>query len=101
MRYFALRRGRCFLTVTASGEMIPCGEFIGLKNSSGGNIFKTGIREAMESAPFQKIRSRFVEKIAECDVCLYRNICGAPCPAELGARVIVSRRRYSASFTRR
>ncbi|MEK6563880.1 MAG: peptide-modifying radical SAM enzyme CbpB [Candidatus Omnitrophota bacterium] len=77
--------GRCFLTVTASGEMIPCGEFIGLKNSSGGNIFKTGIREAMESAPFQKIRSRFVEKIAECDVCLYRNICGAPCPAELGA----------------
>ncbi len=77
--------GRCFLTVTASGEMIPCGEFIGLKNSSGGNIFKTGIKEAMESTPFQKIRSRFVEKIAECDVCVYRNICGAPCPAELGA----------------
>ncbi len=77
--------GRCFLTVTASGEMVPCGEFIGLKDSSGGNIFKTGIKEAMESAPFQKIRSRFVEKIAECDACLYRNICGAPCPAELGA----------------
>ena len=77
--------GRCFLTVTASGEMIPCGEFIGLKNSSGGNIFKTGIKEAMQSAPFQKIRSRFVEKIAECDACLYRNICGAPCPAELGS----------------
>jgi len=75
--------GRCFLTVTASGEMIPCGEFIGLKGSSGGNIFKTGIKEAMESAPFQKIRSRFVEKIAECDICLYRNICGSPCPAEL------------------
>ena len=77
--------GRCFLTVTASGEMIPCGEFIGLKNSSGGNIFKTGIKEAMQSAPFQKIRSRFVEKIAECDACLYRNICGSPCPAELGS----------------
>lgn len=75
--------GRSFLTVTASGEMIPCGEFIGLKGSSGGNIFKTGIKEAMESAPFQKIRSRFVEKIAECDSCLYRNICGSPCPAEL------------------
>lgn len=78
--------GRCFLTVTASGEMLPCGEFIGLKNSSGGNIFKTGIKEAMQSAPFQKIRSRVVEKIAECDVCPYRNICGSPCPAELGAR---------------
>ncbi len=77
--------GRCFLTVTASGEMIPCGEFIGLEGSSGGNIFKTGIKEAMESAPFQKIRSRFVEKIAECDICLYRNICGSPCPAELEA----------------
>jgi uncharacterized protein len=88
--------GRCFLTVTASGEMIPCGEFIGLKNSSGGNIFsaqggsayggKTAIEQAMQSAPFQKIRSRFVEKIAECDSCLYRNICGSPCPAELEAR---------------
>ena len=77
--------GRCFLTVTASGEMIPCGEFIGLKDSSGGNIFRTGIKEAMRSAPFQKIRSRFVEKIAECDACLYRNICGSPCPAELGS----------------
>jgi len=77
--------GRCFLTVTASGEMIPCGEFIGLKDSSGGNIFRTGIKEAMQSAPFQKIRSRFVEKIAECDACLYRNICGSPCPAELGS----------------
>lgn len=75
--------GRCFLTITASGEMIPCGEFIGLKNSSGGNIFNASIADAMESAPFQKIRSRFVEKISECDSCLYRNICGAPCPAEL------------------
>ena len=78
--------GRCFLTVTASGEMIPCGEFIGLKDSSGGNIFHSGIKEAMQSESFQKIRSRFVEKIAECDVCLYRNICGSPCPAELEAR---------------
>jgi uncharacterized protein len=24
-----------------------------------------------------------VEKIPECDACLFRNICGAPCPAEL------------------
>lgn len=77
--------GRCFLTVTASGEMIPCGEFIGLKGYSGGNIFNTGIKEAMQSEPFQKIRSRFVEKISECDSCLYRNICGSPCPAELGS----------------
>lgn len=77
--------GRCFLTITASGEMIPCGEFIGLKGFSGGNIFDTGIKQAMQSNPFKKIRERIVEKIDECKVCALRNICGAPCPAELHA----------------
>ena len=75
--------GRCFLTITASGEMIPCGEFIGLKGYSGGNIFKTGIADAIQSAPFKKIRGRIVEKIDKCRTCVVRNICGAPCPAEL------------------
>ncbi len=75
--------GRCFLTITTSGEMIPCGEFIGLDGSSGGNIFKTTISKAMQSKPFKKIRARIVEKIDECKVCEFRNICGAPCPAEL------------------
>src|SRR3990167_910485 len=79
--------GRCFLTVTASGEMVPCGEFIALKGFSGGNILNgAGIKEAMVSKPFQQIRARFVEKIDECNSCSYRNICGAPCPAELEAR---------------
>lgn len=78
--------GRCFLTITASGEMIPCGEFIGLKGFSGGNIFKTGIKQAMQSAPFRKIRARIVEKITDCKACVFRNICGAPCPAELYSR---------------
>lgn len=77
--------GRCFFTITAAGEMIPCGEFIGLKGFSAGNIFKTSIRQAMESAPFKKIRGRIVEKISECNRCALRNICGAPCPAELHA----------------
>ncbi|MFH0771605.1 MAG: peptide-modifying radical SAM enzyme CbpB [Candidatus Omnitrophota bacterium] len=75
--------GRCFLTVTAAGDMIPCGEFIGLKGFSGGNIFKTDIERAMQSLPFKKIRGRIVEKITECRICNFRNICGAPCPAEL------------------
>lgn len=75
--------GRCFLTITASGRMIPCGEFIGLKGFSGGNIFKTSLKQAMQSGPFKKIRQRFVEKISECKICIFRNICGAPCPAEL------------------
>ncbi len=77
--------GRCFLTITASGDMIPCGEFIGLKGFNGGNIFKDPIDRAMASKPFKKIRSRIVEKINECDTCTFRNICGAPCPAELHA----------------
>ncbi len=74
---------RCFFTITAKGEMIPCGEFIGIKGFSGGNIFKTSITKAMVSKPFKNIRDRFVEKIRECNVCDFRNICGAPCPAEL------------------
>lgn len=75
--------GRCFLTITAKGNMIPCGEFMGLKKFSGGNIFNTSISKAMQSPPFKAIRRRVVEKIPECDICAFRNICGAPCPAEL------------------
>lgn len=75
--------GRCFFTITAKGEMVPCGEFIGIKGFSGGNIFNDSIAAAMESAPFRKIRARIVEKVGECDICDFRNICGAPCPAEL------------------
>lgn len=77
--------GRCFLTITASGDMIPCGEFIGIKGFSGGNIMTTGIRRGLQSRPFRKIRGRIVEKIEECRQCIYRHICGAPCPAELHA----------------
>lgn len=77
--------GRCFLTITAKGNMIPCGEFIGLRGFSGGNIFKTSIGKAMKSLPFRKLRARSVEKINECNICILRNICGAPCPAELNA----------------
>lgn len=75
--------GRCFFTVTATGDIVPCGEFIGIKEFSAGNIFKTSISQAMSSKPFRKIRGRTVEKIKECADCRLRNMCGAPCPAEL------------------
>lgn len=79
--------GRCFLTVSASGDIFPCGEFLGLGVFKGGNIFKKGltssIKQAMDSAAFKRVRARVVEKIEECSVCVYRNFCGAPCPAEL------------------
>ncbi len=78
--------GRTFLTVTAEGAMVPCGEFIGFQEFSGGNIFKTSIVHAMKSRPFQEIRARMVEKIDECDTCDFRHICGSPCPAEMHAR---------------
>ena len=73
------------MTVTANGDMVPCGEFIGLKEFAGGNIFETSISEAMNSESFKKIRARIVEEIPECSSCVLRNICGAPCPAELYA----------------
>lgn len=78
--------GRTFLTVTADGAMVPCGEFIGFKEFSGGNIFRTSIDKAMNSKPFKQIRERMVEKIDECDTCDFRHICGSPCPAEMYAR---------------
>jgi uncharacterized protein len=78
--------GRTFLTITADGDMVPCGEFISMKEFSGGNIFKTSIATAMKSKQFKEIRSRVVEKIDECDTCDFRHICGSPCPAEMQAR---------------
>lgn len=75
--------GRTFLTVTANGDMIPCGEFIGFKEFTGGNIFKTSIEKAMNSEPFKEIRSRVVEEMKECNLCDFRHICGSPCPAEM------------------
>lgn len=77
--------GRRFLTIAANGDMIPCGEFLGFKEFHGANIFDSSIDEAMESKAFRMVRSRVVEKIPECDVCAVRNICGAPCPAEVYA----------------
>ncbi|GAB4535533.1 MAG: peptide-modifying radical SAM enzyme CbpB [Thermodesulfovibrionia bacterium] len=78
--------GRTFLTVTANGDMIPCGEFIGLKEFTGGNIFETSISKAMNSRPFKDVRARIVERIDECRTCDFRHICGSPCPAEMYSR---------------
>jgi|Deesub1362A_J573_1020465.scaffolds.fasta_scaffold01110_9 uncharacterized protein len=78
--------GRTFLTITANGDMLPCGEFTGFREFSGGNIFKTSIEKAMRSKPFRAVRARMVEKIEECNTCDYRHICGSPCPAEMYGR---------------
>ncbi len=90
--------GRTFLTVTADGAMVPCGEFIGFKEFSGGNIYKTSIAKAMNSKPFKEIRSRMVENIEECDVCDFRHICGSPCPAEMYARGNINKKAVFCDF---
>lgn len=90
--------GRTFLTVTADGAMVPCGEFIGFKEFSGGNIFRTSIDTAMNSKPFKEIRARIVENIDECDTCDFRHICGSPCPAEMYARGNINKKAIFCDF---
>ncbi len=75
--------GRRFFSVTANGECYPCGEFIGMQEFTGGSIFNSTIEEISDSDGFRKVMSRTVEWIAECNICLFKNICGAPCPAEI------------------
>lgn len=74
---------RFFMAITAEGNMLPCSEFLGIKEFRAGNIFKDDIEDALRSPQFKRVRARVVEKIAECRACVYRNICGTPCPGEV------------------
>ncbi|MDD5085682.1 MAG: peptide-modifying radical SAM enzyme CbpB [Candidatus Omnitrophica bacterium] len=74
--------GRCFFAVSASGDMFPCSEFIGLKKFRGGNIFRNKIRKVIESKPFRFVTERRIEDIRPCSNCAIRHFCGSPCPAE-------------------
>jgi uncharacterized protein len=71
--------GRRFFAVTPDG-LFPCSEFIGLEK------FRVGFENLnnLENA-FRDVRSRKVELIEDCKECLYRNVCGSPCPAEVYA----------------
>lgn len=77
--------GRCFFAVAATGQVVPCSEFIGFPEFSGGNLFDTPLPEILESTPFQRMKSRVVEDIDPCRRCAVRHYCGAPCPAEVYA----------------
>lgn len=71
--------GRRFLSVTPDG-IFPCGEFIGFEE------FRVSLDELENAGKhFENVRKRTVEWIEECRDCAYRNICGAPCPAEIYA----------------
>jgi len=74
--------GRCFFAVSASGDMFPCSEFLGMQEFNGGNLFRNKIDTVLKSDAFQKVTSRKVENITPCSHCAIRHFCGAPCPAE-------------------
>jgi len=74
--------GRRFLSIAADGTAYPCGEFIG-SSFDGGNIFSSNFTEILNSENFIRIRQRTVEAIPDCKECIFRNVCGCPCPAEL------------------
>ncbi len=77
---------RRFFAVMADGTSVPCGEFIGLTDFHGPNLVEESVEQALTADSFKDVRSRVVEEITECSQCLYRNICGAPCPAEVYAQ---------------
>lgn len=72
--------GRRFFALTPDG-IFPCGEFIGIED------FRIPLNTIQEpeklKKSFENVRSRIVERIEECRDCLWRNICGSPCPAEV------------------
>lgn len=74
--------GRRFFAVSADG-IYPCGEFIGMEE------FRANLSALSDwSSLFEKfevVRKRTVEQIEECRNCEFRNLCGAPCPAEIYA----------------
>ncbi|MCS7130587.1 MAG: peptide-modifying radical SAM enzyme CbpB [Archaeoglobaceae archaeon] len=74
--------GRRFFALTPDG-IFPCSEFVGIEN------FKIPLEVLEDPVKLREslgaIRVRFVEKIEECKDCVYRNICGSPCPAEVYA----------------
>ncbi|MCS7144066.1 MAG: peptide-modifying radical SAM enzyme CbpB [Archaeoglobaceae archaeon] len=74
--------GRRFFALTPDG-IFPCSEFVGIEN------FKIPLEVLDDPLKLREslgvIRVRVVEKIEECKDCVYRNICGSPCPAEVYA----------------
>ncbi|HBZ55211.1 MAG TPA: peptide-modifying radical SAM enzyme CbpB [Syntrophobacteraceae bacterium] len=77
--------GRCFVAVSALGDVFPCSEFIGFPESKGGNLQEHSLDAILQSRSFQEVTSRKAEDFAPCAGCSIRHFCGAPCPAEIKA----------------
>ncbi len=74
--------GRSFFALAANGDLYPCSEFLGLPAFGGGNLFRDGLAEALDTSAFRSVTERKVEDIEPCRGCVIRHFCGAPCPAE-------------------
>ena len=70
--------GRRFISITPDG-VYPCGEFIGMEE------FRSHLDDALSLRTFEDVTGRKVEDIEECRDCVFRHLCGAPCPAEVYA----------------
>lgn len=77
--------GRRYVAVAANGNAYPCGEFIGMEDFIGGNIFTDSIESIVSSKNLLKVTRRSVDNIPECKTCTFKNMCGSPCPAEMYA----------------
>lgn len=73
--------GRRFFAISPAG-IYPCGEFIGLEEF---RLDFSSLKNWEILDSFTGVRQRTVEKIGECRDCEFRNLCGAPCPAEVYA----------------
>jgi uncharacterized protein len=74
---------RRFFYILPDNSTTPCGEFIPITSSRGAGIIDNSFESVLDSQAFKDVRTRAVESIKECAQCLYRNICGAPCPGEI------------------
>lgn len=75
--------GRCFVAVSAHGDVFPCSEFISFPEFKGGNLYSDTLPSILESKPFVDVTTRKVEDIQPCSDCAIKHFCGAPCPAEV------------------
>lgn len=74
---------RRFFYIMADTTTTPCGEFIANPSFRAESIREHSFEAILDSKPFQDVRNRIVESIEDCKQCIYRNLCGAPCPGEI------------------
>lgn len=82
--------GDTFQSVTANGDIYPCGRSTQSPGLRLGNIFDEGITSlsapAQQSPRIAEIRTRKAANFVECSGCSFRQLCQAGCPAQAWER---------------